>query len=167
MSPGSSFRTSLPSPSSAAASTAPSLGLSASVAQCTSDELALNTDFPMQGATGNQVGDVAIRNTSPIDCEYPGDALVTLLDADGVAVASSAGQAPQAPLLLPAHSSAPAYLLLEWGNWCQSNPGPLIVRIQLPHDGLLTGNLGGSKAAPSALPRCDEASSPSHVSLTN
>lgn len=82
------------------------------------------------GSAGAAQGTVVLTNGSSGPCFLSGNPPVTLLRTDGAPLGVVSVESPDRalpPLLLP--PKATADLIVNWANWCGSDPGPLQIRI--------------------------------------
>jgi Protein of unknown function (DUF4232) len=120
-----------------------------------------------QGAGGSMAGGISLVNGGTGSCYVEGQPTVELFDQHGqrlsVVVSQTSPPTSQAPRVLLAPHSRPASVLVQWFNWCGSDPGPVVARVSLP-----------SWAEPIAvappiglIPRCNNAASPSTLDVGN
>jgi hypothetical protein len=127
-----------------------------------------------QGATGSMLGGFLIWNTSGEPCRLTGRPSIAIRDATGHRLAVTNIPAPEPPLrpiVLPANQPAPvlfeeapgglAQVTIQWFNWCGADPAePMSLAITLPEGGVLQ-----TPVVMGGVPRCDEASTGSSVSV--
>jgi hypothetical protein len=127
-----------------------------------------------QGATGSMLGGFLIWNTSSEPCRLAGRPAIAIIDHAGhrLEVINVPYPDPSVwPILLQAHQPAPVIqaeapgglvsVMIQWFNWCGAEPAePLRLAITLPEGGVLNAPvvMGG-------VPRCDEASAGSSISV--
>jgi hypothetical protein len=120
-----------------------------------------------QGAGGSMAGGISFVNGGPGSCSVEGHPSVELFDQHGqrlsVVVSPPNPTTSPAPRVLLAPHSSPASVLVQWFNWCGSDPGPVVARLSLP-----------SWAAPlpiappiGLIPHCNNAASPSTLDVGN
>jgi hypothetical protein len=67
--------------------------------------------------------------------------------------------------LLKPHSANDAHLSVNWGNWCEANPGQVLVRIAFPYNkGVLTGSFN-SLHGRVFVPACLKPGAPSMIQV--
>jgi hypothetical protein len=120
-----------------------------------------------QGAGGSMAGGILLVNGGTGSCHVEGHPSVELFDQHGqrlsVVVSSPSPPASPAPRVLLAPHSSPASVLVQWFNWCGSDPGPVVARVSLP-----TWAQSLPVAPPIGLiPRCNNAASPSTLDVGN
>jgi len=127
-----------------------------------------------QGATGSMLGGFLIWNTSGEPCRLTGRPSIAIRDATGHRLAVTNVPSPEPPVLpivLPANQPAPvlfeeapgglARVTIQWFNWCGADPpAPMSLAITLPEGGVLQ-----APVVTGGVPRCDEASTDSSVSV--
>jgi hypothetical protein len=92
-----------------------------------------------EGATGALAGAVTFTSRAAAPCSLAGHPTIQLLDRHGRPLRltgdpRSGNQAPPAVLLRRGQA---AHVEFAWLNWCDPNPGPISVRVTLPHGGVL------------------------------
>ena len=112
-------------------------------------------------------GGISLVNSGTGSCYVQGQPTIELFDQHGqrLSVVVSQANAPTSPapgVLLAPHSR-PASVLVQWFNWCGSDPGPVVVRLSLP-----SGAAFLAVAPPiGSTPRCNNAASPSTMDVGN
>ncbi|HLO34922.1 MAG TPA: DUF4232 domain-containing protein, partial [Candidatus Deferrimicrobium sp.] len=142
------------------------------VAPCSSDQLEAGR-LVFGGAGGSQAGGFVLRNTAAVACGLDGRPAITIVDPTGHALRLRTVPDDQPARLvvlepglpLPADGAeAPAGLgglFLVWGNWCGGVPnGPLRLVVSLSDGGRLV-----LPFTPTSLPRCDEPTAASTISV--
>jgi hypothetical protein len=148
-----------PSPGTSPSSTA----VPAATPPCRAADLQVQGSW--QGAGGSMAGGISFVNGGPGSCYVEGHPTVELFDQHGqrLNVVGSPPSPPTSPaprVVLAPHSS-PASVLVQWFNWCGSDPGPVVARVSLPS---WAGSL--AVAPPIGLiPRCNNAASPSTLDV--
>jgi len=112
-------------------------------------------------------GGISFVNDGTESCSVEGHPSVELFDQHGqrlsvVVSAPNPTASPASRVLLAPHSSS-ASVLVQWFNWCGSDPGPVVARVSLP-----------SWAAPlpiappiGLIPHCNNAAAPSTLDVGN
>jgi Protein of unknown function (DUF4232) len=87
------------------------------------------------GAFGVAQGDVEITNRSATSCRLDEPQSVAILTASrgALPVQFRSGTAHQPAVTIPPNRSA--FLILDWSNWCRTNPGPLRIALMMPASG--------------------------------
>ncbi len=120
-----------------------------------------------QGAGGSMAGGISFVNGGAGSCDVEGQPTVELFDQHGqrLSVVVSQANAPTSPapgVLLAPHSR-PASVLVQWFNWCGSDPGPVVARVSLP-----SWAESIAVAPPiGVIPHCNNAASPSSLDVGN
>src|ERR1700737_506962 len=118
-----------------------------------------------QGAGGSMAGGVSFVNAGKDSCFLQGQPTIELFDQHGqrlsvVAAQPSASPTPAAPVLLPPRPN-PATVLVQWFNWCGTDPGPVVARVILP-----SATASITVTPPIGLiPHCNNAASPSTIDV--
>ncbi len=148
-----------PTPAASATPTAPAAPgpTPAPLPSCATDDL--TPTLTAEGATGSLVVNVFV--TSRVDCRLSGMVTVGVADT-GVATevpGAVSAQTATGPVVTTAQVDLPyrgAVVSVVWSNWCGSREGLAIRATVLGQIAALT---------PDALPRCDDAGSPSTLRL--
>jgi Protein of unknown function (DUF4232) len=120
-----------------------------------------------QGAGGSMAGGISFVNGGPGSCYVEGHPGVELFDQHGqrlsVVVSPPNPTTSPAPRVLLAPHSSPASALVQWSNWCGSDPGPVVSRVSLP------SWAASLPVAPpiGLIPHCNNAASPSTLDVGN
>jgi hypothetical protein len=118
-----------------------------------------------QGAGGSMAGGVSFVNVGKDSCFVEGQPTIELFDQHGqrlnvVAAQPSASPLPPTRVLL-APRSAPASVLVQWFNWCGTDPGPVGAKAILP-----SATASITVTPPIGLiPHCNNAASPSTIDV--
>ena len=120
-----------------------------------------------QGAGGSMAGGISLANGGTGSCYVDGQPTIELFDQHGqrlsVVVSQPSPPTSQAPRVLLAPHSKPASVLVQWFNWCGSDPGSVVARVSLP-----SWAASIAVAPPIGLiPRCNNAASPSTLDVGN
>jgi len=123
-----------------------------------------------QGAGGSMAGGVSLvhgGNGSNGACFLQGQPTIELFGQHGqrLSVVESQPNPPasQAPNVVLAPRSGAALVLVQWFNWCGSDPGPVVAKLTLP-----SGGEPIAVAPPIGLiPHCNNAASPSTLDVGN
>jgi Protein of unknown function (DUF4232) len=118
-------------------------------------------------ATGTVAGSVTFTSRGAASCFLEGYPTIQLLDRHGKALAlvggrlSTSYQAPRPVLVRPGLAPRVEF---HWSNWCGPDPGPISVRVTLPHGGSLIPTVEPGPGMNLGLtPRCDAPGSPSDL----
>jgi hypothetical protein len=112
-------------------------------------------------------GGVTLVNAGKESCFVQGQPTVELLDQHGqrlgvVASHPTVPPSPPARVLLAPHSGS-ASALVQWFNWCGTDPGPVVARVALP-----SATEFVTVAPPIGLvPTCNNPASPSTIDVGN
>ncbi len=120
-----------------------------------------------QGEAATAEGTIVVTNTGKTTCTLSVDPVLTLLDSRGspLQVVSGDPFRPTQPVWLSPGKSAA--LITSWSNWCDGDPGPLHIEIQLPDErGLVTGTFDGPPGF-QATPACDSSARPSQIRIVD
>lgn len=120
-----------------------------------------------QGAGGSMAGGISFVNGGTGSCYVQGQPTIELFDQHGqrlsVVVPQPSPSVSPAPQVLLAPHSGSGSVLVQWFNWCGSDPGSVVARVSLP-----------SWAAPlpvappiGLIPHCNNAASPSTLDVGN
>jgi hypothetical protein len=118
-----------------------------------------------QGAGGSMAGGVSFVNVGKESCVVQGQPTIELFDQHDhrLSVAASHPTPPStqaARILLVPHSTH-ASVLVQWFNWCGSDPGPVVAKVALPPATEFV-----TVAPPIGLiPHCNNAASPSTIDV--
>jgi len=120
-----------------------------------------------QGAGGSMAGGISFVNGGTGSCYVEGHPSVELFDQHGQRL--SVVMSPPNPTTSPASRvalaphSRPASVLVQWFNWCGSDPGPVGARVSLP------SWAASLPVAPpiGLIPHCNNAASPSTLDVGN
>jgi hypothetical protein len=117
-----------------------------------------------QGAGGSMAGGVSLVNVGKQSCSVEGQPAIELFGQHGqpLSVVASAPGPPAPPVLLAPHSR-PASVLVQWFNWCGTDPGPVVAKVSLS-----SATESITVAPPIGLiPHCNNAASPSTLDVGN
>jgi hypothetical protein len=120
-----------------------------------------------QGAGGSVAGGVSFVNVGKDPCSVQGRPAVELFDQHGhrlsvVAAQPSVSPPPAARVLLDPQSGT-ASVLVQWFNWCGTDPGPVVAKVILPS---ATASITVDPPI-GFLPHCNNAASPSTIDVGN
>jgi hypothetical protein len=110
-------------------------------------------------------GGISFVNVGKDPCFVQGQPTIELFDQHGqrlsvVAAQPSASPLPATRVLLAPRSSA-ASVLVQWFNWCGTDPGPVVAKVILP-----SATAPITVAPPIGLiPHCNNAASPSTIDV--
>jgi hypothetical protein len=110
---------------------------------------------------------VQFANSSQSACTLRGTPKVAILRADGTRLPvryKVDRNAISQPVRLPSGAKWSASMTLVWSNWCRRKPGPLSVKVRLPHGGVVTGSLDGPPGF-DFVPGCLNRQQPSELVL--
>ncbi|MEA2593078.1 MAG: hypothetical protein QOD62_2909 [Actinomycetota bacterium] len=118
-----------------------------------------------QGAGGSMAGGVSFVNVGKDSCFVEGQPTIELFDQHGQRLNVVAAQPSVAPLpptrVLLAPRSTPASVLVQWFNWCGTDPGPVGAKAILP-----SATASITVTPPIGLiPHCNNAASPSTIDV--
>jgi hypothetical protein len=120
-----------------------------------------------QGAGGSVAGGVSLVNVGKESCFVQGQPSVELFDQHGqrlsVVAAQPSVSAPPATRVLLAPRSGTASVLVQWFNWCGTDPGPVVAKVILPS---ATASVAVTPPI-GFLPHCNNAASPSTIDVGN
>jgi Protein of unknown function (DUF4232) len=127
----------------------------------------LQAEGSWQGATGSMAGGVSFVNAGKDSCFVEGQPTIELFDQHGQRLTVVAAQPSASPLpatrVLLAPRSATAFVLVQWFNWCGTDPGPVVAKLMLP-----SATASITMTPPIALiPHCNNAVSPSTIDVGN
>jgi len=120
-----------------------------------------------QGAGGSMAGGISLVDGGTAPCYVGGPPTIDLFDQHGqrlsVVVSQPSPPTSPAPRVLLAPHSRPASVLVQWFNWCGSDPGPVVAKVSLPPQ------VGSITVQPpiGLIPRCNDAASPSTLDVGN
>lgn len=127
----------------------------------------LQAQASWQGAGGSMAGGISLVNGGTGPCYVQGQPTIELFDQHGqrlnVVVSQPSPPTSPAPRVLLAPHSRPASVLVQWFNWCGSDPGPVVARVSLP------SRAESIAVSPPVglIPRCNNAASPSTLDVGN
>ena len=139
------------------------------VAPCQSGEL--EASFSHQDAAGSLVGSFRVMAPPDQTCTLAGRPQITVQDATGNLVASSAPPDAAAGPVVTLSAGVGAESSFRWGNGCGTPPpGPLVVILVLPGDQgtvNVTARGGGGEGSPlDGPPHCLDPGQPTHLDVT-
>lgn len=112
---------------------------------------------------GGAVGDVIISDSAATACQLRGAPILHLLRGTGsqLSVRNAGSVSPVvSPVVLQPKGRSTAELVFTWQNWCGTNPGALIVQIDLANGGGLLAAPLDSRAG-NYVPACSMPDTPS------
>jgi hypothetical protein len=120
-----------------------------------------------QGAGGSVAGGVSFVNVGKDPCFVQGQPTIELFDQHGkrlsVVAAQPSVSVPPAARIFLAPQSGTASVLVQWVNWCGTDPGPVVAKVILPS---ATASIAVSPPI-GFLPHCNNAASPSTIDVGN
>ena len=110
-------------------------------------------------------GGVSFVNAGKDSCFLQGQPTIELFDQHGQRLSVVAAQPSASPAtrVLLAPQSGTAFVLVQWFNWCGTDPGPVVAKVILP-----SATASITVTPPIALiPHCNNAASPSTIDVGN